>query len=529
MATATVRTEPRVSAGTSRADRVARRLDESWILRTLALLLLTCGAFAVLGYHPGIEDDTTYLSALEHDLNPALYPHDLQFVTVQLQLSLFDNIVAESVRLTHLSLPVVALLWQFGGLFGLMLGCWEIVSRCYREPCARWAGVSFVAVMLAMPVSLSELFLADQHLHPRLMTTDLILFAVVAILGRRWWLAVLLLGVGAVFHPLMAAFGMSFCFFLALEQAWPGWWALAGRGSMRAGAMTLPIAWLAEKPTAAWQQATGWRTFLYLYKWPWYGWLTIAAPLALLGWLRAQARRRGEATLGLLATSLLTYSALQIAVALILLSPWAPRWFLQLEPMRFLHLMYLLTALLGAAAFGRWWLQSRAARWLVVFVPMLAVMYVDQSVEFYGSPHIEWPGQHASDPWLDAFAWIRTNTPVNAYFALDPQYTNAPLEGVHSFRALAERSMLADDVKDAGVVTHVPHLAPRWIEETTATHGWKRFGAGDFEHLGAQFGVSWVLVDHDVAGLPCPYHNSMLWVCQVPVTDAQNRLPKPGQ
>lgn len=498
----------------------------------LALLLLTCGAFAILGYHPGIEDDTTYLSALQHDLTPALYPHDLPFVTVQLQLSLFDNIVAESVRLTHIALPVMVLLWQFVGLFGLLLGCWEIVSRCFREPCAQWAGVSFVAVMLAMPVSLSELFLADQHLHPRLITTDLILFAVIAILGRRWVLAVLLLAVGVVFHPLMAAFGMSFCFFLAVEQAWPAWWRFglrANTGAGRAGVMTLPIAWLSEKPTAAWEQATGPRTFLYLYKWPWYGWLTIAAPLALLVWLRTQAKHRGERTLELLCTALLTYSGLQMAVALVLLFPGAPRWFLQLEPMRFLHLLYLLTALLGAAAFGRWWLKSSAARWMVVFLPLIAVMYVDQSVEFAGSPHIEWPGQHASDPWLDAFAWIRTNTPVNAYFALDPQYTNAPLEGVHSFRALAERSMLTDDVKDAGVVTHVPHLAPRWIAETNATHGWKHFDAANFEHLGEQFGVTWVLVNHNVPGLPCPYHNSMLWVCQVPGVDAGDRQPRQGE
>jgi len=45
--------------------------------------------------------------------------------------------------------------------------------------------------------------------------------------------------------------------------------------------------------------------------------------------------------------------------------------------------------------------------------------------------------------------------PVDAYFALDPDYMAAPGEDYHSFRALAERSQLADNIKDASMVTLV--------------------------------------------------------------------------
>jgi hypothetical protein len=75
--------------------------------------------------------------------------------------------------------------------------------------------------------------------------------------------------------------------------------------------------------------------------------------------------------------------------------------------------------------------------------------------------------------------------------------------------------MLADSIKDPGIVTHVPHLAPRWIRETEATAGWQNFNVRDFQGLREQFGVDWVLLDHSVPGLGCPYHNGMIWVCKL--------------
>ncbi len=501
--------------GNPAAQRVRFRLREP-----IALLLLTCGALAVLGYHPGVEDDTTYLAAVEHRLNPALFPHDLEFVTAQLQFSLYDTLIAGFVRGTHLSLATAMLLLQFASVFGLLLVSFKISALCYRENSARWAGVGFLAVMLAMPVSGTHLFLADQHLHPRLPATDFILLAALAILrGKGRWAAPLLLAAMAMLlstllHPLMAAFGLSFCCFLLLEQRWPEWW-LPRRLSARNSALASPLAWLGEQPTAAWQRATAPRAFLYLYQWPWYLWLSVLGPLGLAGWLRLTARSRGERSLQTLVSALLAYGVFQLAVALVLLAPGAPAWLLQFEPMRFLHIVYVLLCVLGAGAFGRFWLGRSPTRWLLVFVPLTICMWVDQRNEFAGSPHIEWPGRTPSNPWLASFAWIRTHTPACAYFAIDPRYTEALLEGVHSFRALAERSVLLDAIKDRDVVTHVPHLAPRWIRETDARAGWDHFGLLEYRRLQQDFGVDWLLVDHEPRGLDCPYHNSMLWVCRL--------------
>ena len=73
----------------------------------LLILVFTVLGFAVMGYHPGAEDDGIYLSAIKSDLNPALFPHDAEFFRLQLQATFFDKWVAGLVQLT--GIPVAAM------------------------------------------------------------------------------------------------------------------------------------------------------------------------------------------------------------------------------------------------------------------------------------------------------------------------------------------------------------------------------------------------------------------------------------
>ena len=138
-----------------------------------------------MGYHPGIEDDGVYLSAVKSDLNPALYPHDSEFFRVQLQATLFDKWVAGFIRLTHIPVAATELLWQFASIVLIIFGCWSIARTLFDEARAQWAGVALVAAMLTLPVAGTALYLADQHLHPRNLATALILLAVSQDHGRQ--------------------------------------------------------------------------------------------------------------------------------------------------------------------------------------------------------------------------------------------------------------------------------------------------------------------------------------------------------
>ena len=51
--------------------------------------------FVVMGYHPGLEDDGIYLTAVKADLNPALYPYNANFFRLQMEATVFDEWMAQ--------------------------------------------------------------------------------------------------------------------------------------------------------------------------------------------------------------------------------------------------------------------------------------------------------------------------------------------------------------------------------------------------------------------------------------------------
>jgi hypothetical protein len=470
---------------------------------------------AVMGYHPGTEDDGVYLTAVKSDLNPALYPHDVDFFRVQLQATLFDRWIADFVRITHVPLPATELLFQFASIFVILAACWSIARMLFKDERAQWAGVALVAAMLTLPVSGAAIYLADQHLHPRNMATALVLLAVSRILRNKLWQAVPLLFVSFVLHPIMALLGISFCFFLTMALLEPVYaWLRSLRGSF---ASAVPLGWIFEAPTASWHRALENRRYMFLYRWTWYEWLGAIGPLVLFWLLWRLALRRGEPNLARFALAVFAYGMVhQVASMIVLGSPALVR-LTPMQPMRYLQLVYVFMVLIGGCFIGKYFLKASALRWAAFLMVGCFGMFAAQRVLFAASSHLELPGVRTTNPWLEAFAWIRVNTPVDAYFAIDPNYLAAPGEDYHSFRALAERSQLADAIKDTSVVTQVPELGPRWEEQTNATAGWMQFKLADFKRLKSTFGADWALVSYPAtAGLDCKWHNARLAVCQIP-------------
>jgi hypothetical protein len=112
--------------------------------------------------------------------------------------------------------------------------------------------------------------------------------------------------------------------------------------------------------------------------------------------------------------------------------------------------------------------------------------------------------------------WIRGHTPKDAIFALDPNYMLDRDDDQHAFRAIAERSALADAVKDSGAVSLFPRLADERQCEVRAQNSWRRFNRRHFEHLAKLYPVTWILTSGvGAAGLTCPYHNEELSVCPI--------------
>jgi hypothetical protein len=485
------------------------------IQETLPLFLLTLTGFLVMGYHPGFEDDGIYLTAVKADLNPALFPHDSDFFRLQMQASVFDGGIAHFVRWTGIPVAWAELLWQFAALFLILWACRHIAAQIFDDGRAQWAAVAMVAAMFTLPVAGTALNIADQHLHPRNLATALILMAVAWILEGKRWQALPALLLAFALHPIMAALGMSFCVFLGLALLEPLPFRLrAEQGSLAAAA---PLGWLFVPTSPSWRLALASKSYYSIWRWTWYEWLGALAPLFLFWLLWRLAQRSNEDRLARFALAVFAYGVFQQIVAMALLTPDSLVRLTPLQPMRYLQLVYIFMALTAGGLLGRFLLQTRVWRWAVYLLIFNGGMFLVQWELIDDGAHLELPAMATGNPWLQAFDWIRQNTPAGAYFALDPLYLAAPGEGFHNFRALAERSALSDDLKDTSVVTEVPSLAPVWHEQQLALAGWNHFQLADFERLKAQFGVDWVLVNSpQTAGLDCRWHDRSLSVCEIP-------------
>src|SRR5215475_10470721 len=93
-----------------------------WRVRDVsALLLLTFAALLVHGYHPFVEDAEIYLPGIEKILNPNLFPTQQVFFASHAGLTFFPNLVAFSLRITHLPFEFGIFLWHVASVFLFLL------------------------------------------------------------------------------------------------------------------------------------------------------------------------------------------------------------------------------------------------------------------------------------------------------------------------------------------------------------------------------------------------------------------------
>jgi hypothetical protein len=482
------------------------------------LLLLTAGALLVHGYHPYAEDAEIYLPGVEKILHPGLFPSGQEFFASHASLTIFPNLIAFSLRVTHLPMETGLFLWHVASIFLLLLACWELSSLFFPSARARWGAVCLIAALLTIPVAGTALYIMDQYLNPRNLAAFAVIFAVARILEKKYVRAALWLAFAGSVHPLMAAFAFSFCFLLVIAERFEkrtrasaplnGVTALAG----------LPFGISLDPPTSPAYHAAAMRhEFHYIQLWHWYEQLGILAPVLLFWWFARIARARQWRQLELVCRALIVYDLVYFFAALVVDLPARFESLARLQPLRSLHLLYMLMFLIMGGLLGEFVLKGRVWRWLTLFVPLGAGMFLAQRDLFPASAHIEWPGAAPKNPWAQAFIWVHDNTPVNAMFALDPDFMQLPGEDTIGFRCLAERSRLADLSKDSGAVSMFPPLAEDWWAQVQAQSPWRSLRLGGFSHLKSEYGVSWVVVQQPRgAGLDCAYQNSAVRVCRIP-------------
>jgi hypothetical protein len=312
-------------------------------------------------------------------------------------------------------------------------------------------------------------------------------------------------------HPQMSVYGLVLVGFLEGERR------LLRRGrAVPVLALALPFLWGFHPAAGAAREALLSRTFFFLDKWAWYEWLGVVAPLAILWRFSVRPPAATSFAFRRVARTLVAYGLAFTAGGLLLTFVRPLENFTRLQPMRSFHLIYMIFFVLLGGVLGEQVLGRKIWRWVAVFAPMAAGMWVLQAASFPFSPHVEWPGSDGGNPWVSAFLWVRSHTPKDAVFALDPNYMAVAGDDQHGFRAVAERAALADAVKDSGAVSLFPQLADEWKAEVTAQSGWRHFGYADFQRLASEYPVRWIVTYRPApAGLTCPYQNRDLSVCRI--------------
>jgi hypothetical protein len=475
------------------------------------LLLLTAAAIGVHGYHPFVEDGEIYVPGILRELHPALYPYNAAFFASHAHMTLFPELIAGSIRLTHVPFEWGLFGWHFFSIFLLLLGCWHVGRLAFGKPLAAWGSTALVASLLTIPVAGTALYLMDEYLTTRSLSAPAVIFLLVNTVEKKYVRAVLWAVFTAAIHPLMAVFGLSYAVLALWMQRRP---AQISVGATTA-ALLFPLG-LFPPVTGAYRQVLATRPYFFLWRWAWYEWLGLIAPMALLWWFARVARKQNFPVLDLLCRALLAFGAIFfIASAAITIPPPFAR-LAELQPMRYLHLLYILLFVFAGGLLAEFVLNQHLWRWLLLFVPLCGGMWFAQRQLFPDTPHIEWPDRTPGNTWAQAFVWVRQHTPINAYFALNPYYMKLPGEDQHGFRAIADRSALADRVKDSGAASMFPQLAGVWLTQVRALDGWKDFQLSDFRRLKQEFGVDWVVVEQPgVAGLNCPYQNKAVKICQI--------------
>ena len=491
-------------------------------------------AIAIQGYHPYADDGGLYIAGVKRLLDPSLYPHYASFVLEQTRLSAFARIVSSVVRAGHAGLEPTLFVLHFAGIWATLFAAWLVAAHCWNSLSARLGAVSLLGCCLSLPVAGTALSLMDPYLTARSFSTPLGMFALAGALaawrpvrrkrigGRVLCLAAL--AVSVFIHPVMAVYILSATLLLLATLAPSAQIRVWGPRAIPIGLLALALAaQLAASPaSAASRIAALTRTYWFLTEWEWYEWLGLLAPLAILGWYsRPQGSREHAASA--LARSALLLGLTGLAASLLFAHPASSNYLIaRLQPLRAFHIVYLAMVLILGAELGQRVLRHSAPRWTFTLLLLSCCLYLQARAAYPDSAHVELHISNSQNKWVEAFLWIRDNTPVNALFALDSEYNNAPDEDSQVFRAIAERSAMPDRSKDGGVAAMASELAPSWLKGVTAQDGLDHASltpeAADRNRQVALrgTGADWlVLRAESPTALPCPYRNEAVKVCRV--------------
>lgn len=498
-----------------------QRLLEALRQPSVFLPGLTIAALLIHGYHPYVDDAAIYVAGIEKVIHPSLFPVHAEYVLPHLRHSLFSFVLGWLIRSLHVRLGYALFATYLVSLWLMLLACWRLTTLLFTKPHARWGAMLLITATLTLPVAGSAIFFIDPYLTARSFSTPATLFAIAYTLERRMLAAVLCLAAAFVLHPLMAAYAIGYVLALVLlrRQSW-GWLAAVavlvlaiGVAASHAGKL------LGNSP--AYQVAAMSRLYFFLGHWAWFEVFGLFPPLAAALIYCARRDFQLQSNYSRISAATLYVGVLALVFAVAFARTDNSFLLARLQPLRAFQLIYILFFLLLGSVLGEYVLRRRWWAWTVCFAAIAGIMLTAQILTYPSLTHVEWPWAQSHNPWEQAFLWIRSNTPRDALFALDPHYQQQPHEDTLGFRAMAQRSVLADWNKDGGVAAIYPAVAQEWWNQVTTTQDFSLWSDDRRIQALVPYRVTWIVLSHAAATqFDCPYVNSAVRVCRLPISVA---------
>lgn len=490
--------------------------------RTLGFLLAGL-VFAVLatanaaGYRFGSSDQAFYVPAVTRALQPLSFPRDAALIDAQANLVVVDEVLAVASRATG-----IATEWLFliGYLISIGLTWGGLVAIGTRVYTSTWLVMALgAAFTMRHRISRTSANTFEPYFHPRMLAFALGMLAIGAVLRRRGWLAVALVGVAAIIHTTTALWfavllGVALAILDVTFRRLGVFAILASAAGLIWAASTGPLRAMWVTMDAVWLQAVASKDSLFADEWPLWAWATNLGLLIVLWAAHRTRQTRGTATRedGALVWGATALVALFLATLPLVIARMSLVIEFQISRVFWLvdllATVYLLAALSEARVKGRQMALGLAT--LLVAVSASRALYVTR---------IEHPERalfavHTpSSPWEDAMDWVARQA-IDTHVLADPGHS---WKYGTSVRVSAGRDVFLEEVKDSAIAIYSRAVAGRVVERTAAIGDFAQLTAERAQSLASRYDLDVLVTEADLP-LPLVYRNSQFRIYSLQLT-----------
>jgi hypothetical protein len=493
------------------------------LLFAIAFVLLATANSA--GYRYGASDQAFYIPAVLRHLDPALFPADAALIDSQARLTVIDEALAVTVRLTHIGLPYLFLSLYLLTLCLLLAGAVRLGGHVLSE---RWSLVALAAALtLRHAIAKTGANTLEGYFHPRELAFAMGVWAVVFWVEHRQVRCLVLLFAAAAVHSTTALWFVVLLATAAIVRQRPSWKIAGGVGvvlavAAAAAAVGGPLSGRLVKMDAAWLSVIAQKDYLFPLGWPIDAWLTnlVTIVVIVIGWrLRARCRKTfdGEDALAAGAIALvlvffvwLPFNAAHVALAVQL---QVSRLFWVLDFLATIYLVWMIAELGGLSPNRHTYPQNgvrpqlygrraelgsdpsgRRARIVALALVAFSVArgVYSQAVQFPGRQLFAI--QIANGDWRDAMTWAQSTPPASAWLA-DPLH--AARYG-SSLRAAGHRDVFIEAIKDSAIAMYDRNIAMRVADRqrALAAHAWDTVDGA--QALARSYGLDYLVIDREL-------------------------------